>query len=242
MCNWLVAAESTDAYCHACYLNRTIPNLDIAGNLVLWRRLEAAKHRMVYGLLRFDLPLSSKSEDTEHGLAFDFLSGSDSVSKEGAQVLTGHGRGLITIDIAEADDAERERQRRDMAEPYRTRFWAIFAMKWAITIGIALSGTGIGTKASGKCSAMSAATTRRLWPCTMRAAHHPIGRSAMSVAMPAPNPWEDFAETWAHYRHIVDTLETAEAFGISVHPRSIANPQSRWLSISTAMNNATSTR
>ena len=29
-------------------------------------------------------------------------------------------RGLITINIAEADDAERERARKDMAEPYRT--------------------------------------------------------------------------------------------------------------------------
>jgi hypothetical protein len=25
------------------------------------------------------------------------------------------------------------------------------------------------------------------------------------------HPWEDFAETWAHYLHIVDTLETAGA-------------------------------
>jgi hypothetical protein len=32
------------------------------------------------------------------------------------------------------------------------------------------------------------------------------------------HPWEDFAETWAHYLHIVDTLEMAGNFGIQVAP------------------------
>ena len=34
----------------------------------------------------------------------------------------------------------------------------------------------------------------------------------------ASHPWEDFAETWAHYLHIVDTIEMAGAFGIKVEP------------------------
>jgi hypothetical protein len=33
------------------------------------------------------------------------------------------------------------------------------------------------------------------------------------------HPWEDWAETWAHYFHMVDTLETASAFGMRVRPR-----------------------
>lgn len=33
------------------------------------------------------------------------------------------------------------------------------------------------------------------------------------------HPWEDFAETWAHYLHIVDTLEMAAEFGVEVRPR-----------------------
>mgnify|MGYP000217343930 CR=1 FL=1 len=37
-------------------------------------------------------------------------------------------------------------------------------------------------------------------------------------AYAATHPWEDFAETWAHYLHIVDTLETASEFGMEVHP------------------------
>jgi hypothetical protein len=97
-----------------------IPNLDVPENLLLWQRLEAAKHRLVYGLLRLGLPLVSKFEDAEKGLAFDFLAGPGARFQEGPRVITGHALGLITIDIGEADDAERERHRRDMAEPYRT--------------------------------------------------------------------------------------------------------------------------
>ena len=37
-----------------------------------------------------------------------------------APVLTGHADGVITVNIAEADDAERERRRTAMREPYRT--------------------------------------------------------------------------------------------------------------------------
>ncbi len=34
--------------------------------------------------------------------------------------MTGHAGGLITLNVAEADDPERERQRKSMGEPYRT--------------------------------------------------------------------------------------------------------------------------
>jgi hypothetical protein len=33
------------------------------------------------------------------------------------------------------------------------------------------------------------------------------------------HPWEDFAETWAHYLHIVDTMEMARSCGVRVNPR-----------------------
>ena len=38
------------------------------------------------------------------------------------------------------------------------------------------------------------------------------------------HPWEDWAETWAHYLHMVDTLETARAFGLSIRPAVPARP------------------
>lgn len=91
-CNWLVPADGPEAFCRACRLNRTIPNLEAPENLLLWQRLEAAKHRLDYGLLRLGLPLVSKFEDAEKGLAFDFLAGSGAMFQEGPQVVTGHAQ------------------------------------------------------------------------------------------------------------------------------------------------------
>jgi hypothetical protein len=33
------------------------------------------------------------------------------------------------------------------------------------------------------------------------------------------HPWEDWAESWAHYLHLVDTLETAYSFGLTLDPK-----------------------
>jgi len=103
-CNWLVAADSGDAFCLACRLNRTIPDLNADNNLLLWQRMEAGKHWLVYALLRFGLPVVSKHDD-HRGLAFDFLSDAGTAFHgEGPKVMTGHAEGLITINLAEADD------------------------------------------------------------------------------------------------------------------------------------------
>ena len=112
-CNWLIAADSGETFCVACRHNRIIPDLSDKRNLTLWRRIEVAKHRLFYSLLRLRLPLVTKMMDPT-GLAFDFL------APDNRQVMTGHLGGVITINLAEADDAEREKQRRAMGEPYRT--------------------------------------------------------------------------------------------------------------------------
>ena len=107
-CNWMVQADGFDSFCRACRLNRTIPNLDMPGQLPCWQRLEGAKHRLVYGLLRFGLPLTSKDENPRAGVAFNFLAGLGSTLREIAQAITGHSQSLITIGIAEANGAQRE--------------------------------------------------------------------------------------------------------------------------------------
>lgn len=120
-CNWLVseqdAAGNARLLCIACRLNRTIPDLSVAENGVLWGRLEAAKRRLVSSLVALDLPVESRvDQDTQRGLAFDFLSS----PAEGPRVLTGHANGIITVNIEEADDSERERIREQLREPHRT--------------------------------------------------------------------------------------------------------------------------
>src|SRR5262245_59491605 len=57
VCNWLLPAESSDLLCLACRHNRTIPDLSLPQNLANWKKIEAAKHRLFYSLLRFRLPL-----------------------------------------------------------------------------------------------------------------------------------------------------------------------------------------
>jgi hypothetical protein len=118
VCNWLVPAAGSNKFCKACQLNRTIPNLEKPEYLKRWKVLEVAKHRLVYSLIRMQLPLLSKAKDQESGLIFDFLADE---KKEGqAKVLTGHNGGLITINLSEADTIEREMAKRAMDEVYRT--------------------------------------------------------------------------------------------------------------------------
>lgn len=218
-CNWMLPADSPDTHCAACRHNRTIPDLSDTVNLTLWRKLEMAKHHLFYTLTNLKLPLQTRIENPEEGLAFDFLS--DTVAPDGTvtPVLTGHANGLITINVAEADDAEREKRRTDMGEPYRTllghfrheighyvwdrlvrddpalleRFRALFGDERQ-DYGEALKRHyANGAPADWQANFVSSYAT----------AH----------------PWEDFAETWAHYLHIVDTLETARAFGLKIRPR-----------------------
>jgi len=217
-CNWLVAADGADTFCRACRLNRTIPNLDDLENRLLWQRLEAAKHRLVYGLLRLDLPLVSKLDDTENGLAFDFLAGSQTMFQEGPQVVTGHARGLITIDIAEADDAERERHRQDMVEPYRTLL-GHFRHEVGHYYWDRLVRGSVWHDAFRELFG----DERRDYGGALQA-HYTNGppidwHEGFVSGYAAAHPWEDFAETWAHYLHIADTLETAAAFGLRVRPQ-----------------------
>ena len=108
-CNWSV--DDGGRYCGSCSLNRTIPNLSFPRNVLLWWRVEEAKRRLIHDLRRLRLPLVSRSGAT---IAFDIL------TEEAGPVLTGHRSGLITLNIVEADDVERESRRTAFKEPYRT--------------------------------------------------------------------------------------------------------------------------
>ena len=47
------------------------------------------------------------------------------------------------------------------------------------------------------------------------------------------HPWEDWAETWSHYFHLMDTLETAYSFGIAIHPQKLDHSQELRVRINT---------
>jgi hypothetical protein len=214
-CNWLIPADSPDRACAACRHNGTVPDLSQERNVRLWRKIELAKHRLIYSLLRLELPLRTRAEDPE-GLVFEFLD--DHGVAIGAKVLTGHDSGRITIALAEADDAERENRRSAMGEPYRTLLGhfrhEIGHYYWDRLVR--------DSAALAACRDMFG-DDRRDYDEALRA-HYQYGAPAnwqesFVSAYATCHPWEDFAETWAHYFHIVDTLEMARAFGVDIHPR-----------------------
>ncbi|WP_119166182.1 zinc-binding metallopeptidase family protein [Algihabitans albus] len=216
-CNWLVPADGAEAFCAACRLNRTIPNLGVPENRLLWQRLEDAKHRLVYGLLRLGLPLENKFDNPTGGLAFDFLAGSGASFREGPQAVTGHRQGVITIDIAEADPVARERHRSEMVESYRTLL-GHFRHEIGHHYWERLVRNGVWHQAFRELFG----DEREDYAAALEG-HYAEGPPAgwqnhFVSSYASAHPWEDFAETWAHYLHIVDTLETAQAFGLRIAP------------------------
>ena len=217
-CNWLVPADAASPYCLACRFNRTVPDLADPANLPLWQKIEFAKHRLIYQLIRFGLPLQPKTEGRADGLAFDFLSDPDPSFRDSQAVMTGHADGLITLNIREADDVERETARQSMAEPYRTLIGHFrheighYYWQWLIQ----------PTARLAACRELFGDDRRDYGDALAR--HYAEGppadwRERHVSAYATSHPWEDFAETWAHYMHIVDTLDTAAAFGMSLSPK-----------------------
>lgn len=213
-CNWLLDEREMDGnprmMCIACRLNRTIPDLSIAENGILWGRLEAAKRRLVSSLLALDLPVASRvDQDTERGLAFDFLRS----PAEGPRVLTGHAGGIITINVEEADNAKREQIREDMHEPYRTLLGhlrhEVGHYYWDRLIA-GSPGLEDFRKLFGDEQQDYAAALQRNY----QQGPPPGWEQQYVSAYASVHPWEDWAETWAHYMHMIDTLDTAISFGV----------------------------
>ena len=219
VCNWLVPIDGED-FCIACRHNHTIPDLAKPGNQNLWRLIEIAKHRLFYTLLELKLPLITRTEDREEGLVFEFMADQGPNKK----VLTGHEDGRITLAIAEADDAEREKRRKAMGEPYRTLLGhfrhEIGHYYWDRLVR--------DSPALDACRAVFG-DDREDYAEALKKHYRegvpPDWREHYVSAYATTHAWEDFAETWAHYLHIYDSLDTAAAFGLTTHPRGIAQAE-----------------
>ncbi len=230
VCNWVLANDDKAQYCFACNLNHIIPDIGNADYLEKWGRIEMAKHRLVYSLLRFKLPVISKFQDEVNGIAFDFKA--DENKGGGKRLLTGHDNGLITLNIAEADDAIREMARKNMDEVYRT------------LLGHFRHETGHYYWDQLIRDTESLQPFRNLfgdetfdYAEALKQHYNKVPSDAWKdnfiSAYASSHPWEDWAETWAHYLHIIDTMETAYSFGMSLNPKSAdkANEMSAKLNI-----------
>lgn len=220
-CSWMVpAARDGEAppvdvhglapgYCLACSVTRTIPDLSVESNGGFWGKLEQAKRRLISQLLALGLPVVSRHADPVHGLAFDFLS-----NMPGApHVMTGHDDGVITLNAEEAEDAVRERIRAEMREPYRTLlghfrheighyYWDLLVLP---TPWIDDFRALFGDDRADYAAALQ--THYEQGP-------PPDWADRFVSSYASAHPWEDWAETWAHYLHMADTADTAMSFGV----------------------------
>lgn len=212
-CNWLVSVEDArrcHGLCRACRLNRTVPDLSQPDNVAAWAQLEVAKRRLVSQLIALGLPVRSRlSEDPAQGLMFDLLRPSPGA----APVLTGHAQGLITVNVDEADDARREQIRTQLHEPYRTLLGhfrhEVGHYYWdRLVAGSAWLGPFRARFGDERASYADALQRH------YQQGPAPDWAQRCVSAYASTHPWEDWAETWAHYLHMVDTLDTALSFGL----------------------------
>ncbi|MHC0052194.1 zinc-binding metallopeptidase family protein [Actibacterium sp. D379-3] len=207
-CNWVAAGP--DGRCLSCAHTAILPNLSVGGNAEKWARLEQAKRAVILMLDRLGLPLA----DAAGAPAPVFEFKADPPGPNAPRVLTGHENGTITLNIVEADDAERARIREEMHEPYRTlpghfrhevahHYWDVL--------------TDHDPRRRDTLRAVFG-DDRQDYGASL-AAHYAEGppddwAERYISAYASSHPWEDFAETWAHVLHVLDGLETAQAFGL----------------------------
>jgi hypothetical protein len=218
-CNWSTDGEKR--YCPSCALTRTIPNLSSAKNLLLWNRVEQAKRRLVYDLYRLKLPLAAESGTR---LCFDILSDE---AGDGS-IMTGHSAGLITLNVAEADDVEREARRVAFREPYRTLLGhfrhEVGHFYWELLVA--------ETRLQGPFRLIFGDESNS-YQQALREYHGRLDRSynhnAYISEYASSHPWEDWAETFAHFLHIVSALDSVAGLPLSLDVRALETLQDPYL-------------
>lgn len=213
VCNWMVPMDDPEPLCRACRLNGVVPDLQVQGNLGRWYKLELAKRRVILRLLQLGLPLSGVPSENRTNLEFRFMA--DSPGQPA--VMSGHAQGVITLNIAEADDIERERRRVNLHEPYRTLLGhmrhEIAHFYWDRLIANS-HWTEPFREIFGD--------ERQEYSSALKT-HYERGapndwQSSYISSYASAHPWEDWAETGAHYFHILDLTETASSFGMALRP------------------------
>jgi hypothetical protein len=232
-CNWLVDAPGQ--LCGSCALTRTRPADADTAAMAAFADAEAAKRRLVFQLDDLGLPTD--------GVVFDLLSSAEQ------PVITGHADGVVTIDMAEGDDAHREALRVQLAEPYRTMLGHLRHETghyyWTVLVEPSPSRF---RELFGDERADYAEALQRHYSSPA-----PVGWEQDYVSTYATaHPWEEWAESFAHYLHIRDTLQTAAAYGMLVRgpaatatslaaepredPKGFAEVVDTWLPLSYALN------
>jgi hypothetical protein len=222
-CNWMVAADSGAVWCASCRLTRGRPDDSTIDAVLAWSTTEQAKRRLIFQLWTLQLPVE--------GVVFDLVYLPDS---EG---VTGHRPGVVTIDLREVDDRFREAARVYFGEPDRT---VLGHLRHEI-------GHHFWTSLVRDSGAID--EFRQIFGDERVDYRSALERHYEHLGRPVPDshvsgyatahPSEDWAETFAHYLHLRDGLETVEAFGFdrpTAHPDSLSSMLRRWQRITSAVN------
>ena len=214
-CNWLIDADDANALCVSCRLTRTRPNDNDRPAMVAFAVAERAKRQLLFQVLSIGLQVRDRFEDPAAGLAFDLL------SSRNLEVMTGHEDGIITLDLSESDAVHREFVRLQLGEPYRT------------VLGHLRHEIGHYFWPSLTADPEVLAEFRSLFGDETISYENALARHYQSgppvdwpdryvSAYATMHPWEDWAETFAHYLHIQAGLATAAAFGLETGLRTKA--------------------
>ncbi|MFG6492011.1 putative zinc-binding metallopeptidase [Microbacterium sp. P03] len=207
-CNWLVRDDAPAGRCIACRLTRRRPPSDDTVALEKLAKTEEAKRRLLLQLADLGLPIVPW-DVRPGGLGFDFLS---SLS-QGERIMIGHANGIISLDLAESLDDRREALRIRLGEPYRTMLGHLRHEVGHYFQNVLLTDDAAWTR----CRALFGDERASYQEALTRhyASGAPAGwRDEYISEYATMHPWEDFAETFAHYLHITGTLQTAAAIGI----------------------------
>lgn len=214
-CNWMIEEQDNNSFCLSCRLSEIIPNLGKNENVVRWNRIEQAKRRLVYGLLWLGLPVEDKILNPEQGLSFRLMEDEQHYSEfagnttDFGRVYTGHLNGVITLNIEEADPVLSEGIRNQLQERYRTLLGHLRHESghyyWDRIVKNNPKMLDEFRQLFGD--------ERLDYEACMQGYYNngPIDnwQSNWVSAYASSHAWEDWAECWAHYLHIVDTMETA---------------------------------
>ncbi|OBJ91881.1 hypothetical protein A9W97_11795 [Mycobacterium gordonae] len=208
-CNWLVpVGQPGGRLCESCALTIERPNDQDTVGLAEFARAEAAKRRLVAELHELNLPIIGRDQDPDYGLAFRLLSSAHE------NVITGHENGVITLDLAEGDDVHREQLRVEMEEPYRTllgHFRHEVGHYYFYRLVRSPEYLQRFNELFGDPDADYQAALDRHY-----SQGAPEGWQETFVSSYATmHPAEDWAETFAHYLHIRDTLDTSASCGLA---------------------------
>ena len=214
-CNWLVPAEDESGNRGRCLPDSLIRREPNADDTLAREKLvptAAALRRLVYQLVDLGLPVEGYWR-REGGLAFDLLSSRST----GEKITIGHANGVITIDLVESLDAYRESLRVRLGEPYRTML-GHFRHEAGHYFQNILVETGAGARRHLERCRELFGDERASYADAM-SRHYKFGapqgwRQSFISEYATMHPWEDFAECFAHYLHITDTLGTTREAGM----------------------------